>query len=153
MSPSQHTSRPTSHPRSRHRKRKPRRSLTLLAPAIVALFVLVLVGYAFAGSSGRIAPGVEIAGVEVGGLSSAQAHQKLAKASAKLSWVPIEFVARSKHFDVAPAQLGITIDWDAAIAKARRDGDGFGPCAVTSAWRRASSAAISSRPSNPLRLP
>jgi vancomycin resistance protein YoaR len=127
MNPSQHISRPTSHPRSRHRKRKPRRSLTLLAPAIASLFVLVLVGYAFAGSSGRIPPGVEIAGVDVGGLSSAQAHQKLEKASAKLSWVPIEFVARSKHFDVAPAQLGITIDWDGAIAKARRDGDGFGP--------------------------
>ena len=127
MSSSQHISRPTSHPRSRHRKHKSRRSLALLAPAFVALSLLVLVGYAFAGSSDRIATGVEIAGVNVGGLSSAQARQKLEKASAKLTWVPVEFVARSERFQVAPAQLGITIDWDAAIARARRDGDGLGP--------------------------
>jgi len=127
MSSSQHISRPTSHPRSRHRKRKSRRSLVLLAPAIVAVSLLVLVGYAFAGSSDRIAAGVEIAGVNVGGLTSAEAHQKLEKASRKLTWAPVEFVAKSKRFEVAPAQLGIIINWDAAIARARRDGDGVGP--------------------------
>ena len=127
MSPSQHTSRPTSHPRSRHRKRKSRRSLTFIAPAIVALSVLALVGFAFAGSSDRIATGVKIAGVDVGGLTSAEAHQKLEKASSKLAWVLVEFIAEGKHYQVAPAQLGITIDWDAAIAKARREGDGVGP--------------------------
>jgi vancomycin resistance protein YoaR len=127
MSPSQHTSRPTSHPRSRHRKRKSRRSLVLLVPAVVALALLVLVGYAFAGSSDRIAAGVEIAGVNVGGLSSSQAHQKLEKATRKLTWVPVKLVARGNHFEVAPAQLGIAVDWDAAIAKARHAGDGAGP--------------------------
>ncbi len=127
MSSSQHISRPTSHPRSRHRKRKSRRPAVLLAPAIVALSVLVLVGYAFAGSSNRIAAGVEIAGVNVGGLTPAQAHQKLEKASAKLTWVPVEFVAGGERFEVAPAQLGIIVDWNEAIARARRDGDGIGP--------------------------
>ncbi|MGA9761431.1 MAG: VanW family protein [Gaiellaceae bacterium] len=99
----------------------------MLAPAILALFVLVVVGYAFAGSSDRIAAGVEIAGVNVGGLTSAQARQKLEKASGKLTWVPVELVARDKHFEVAPAQLGIDVDWDGAIARARREGDGTGP--------------------------
>ena len=127
MSPSQHTSRPSSHQRSRRRKRRSRRPLILLAPAIVALSVLALVGLAFAGSSDRIATGVEIAGIDVGGLTSAQARQKLEKASAKLSWVPVEFVTKSKRFEVAPAQLGIIIDWDAAVAEARRDGSGVGP--------------------------
>ena len=127
MSPYQHTSRPTSHPRSRHRKRKSRRSLALIVPAVAALAVLVMVGYAFAGSSDRIAAGVEIAGVNVGGLTSSQAHQKLEKASRKLTWVPVKLVAKGKRFEVAPAQLGIAVDWDAAIARARRDGDGTGP--------------------------
>ena len=126
MSP-QHTSRPTSHPRSRHRKRRSRLPWFLLAPAFLALFVLVVVGYAFAGSSDHIAAGVEIAGVNVGGLTSAQARQKLEKASEKLTWVPVEFVARSKHFEVAPAQLGIEVDWNGAIARARHEGDGVGP--------------------------
>jgi vancomycin resistance protein YoaR len=127
MSPSQHTSRPSSHQRSRRRKRRSRRPLILLAPAIVALSVLALVGLAFAGSSDRIATGVEIAGIDVGGLTSAQARQKLEKASAKLTWVPVEFVAKGKRFEVAPAQLGILVDWGAAVAKARRDGSGVGP--------------------------
>jgi vancomycin resistance protein YoaR len=127
MSPYQHTSRPTSHPRSRHRKRKSRRSLALIVPAVAALAVLVMVGYAFAGSSDRIAAGVEIAGINVGGLTSSQAHQKLEKASRKLTWVPVKLVAKGKRFEVAPAQLGIAVDWDAAIARARRDGDGTGP--------------------------
>ena len=127
MSPSQHISRPTTHPRSRHRKRKSRHPLVFVAPALVALAVLVVVGYAFAGSTDRIATGVEIAGVDVGGLSSAQARQKLEKSSARLTWVPVEFVAKSKRFKVAPAQLGIIIDWNAAIARARREGDGVGP--------------------------
>ena len=127
MSPSKHISRPTSHPRSRHRKRKSRRPLLFIAPAIVALSVLVVVGYAFAGSSNRIATGVEIAGVDVGGLTATEAQQKLEKASSKLAWVPVELIAKGKHFEVAPAQLGITIDWNAAIARARRDGDGVGP--------------------------
>jgi vancomycin resistance protein YoaR len=101
--------------------------MALLAPAIVALSLLVVVGYAFAGSSNRIAAGVEIAGVDVGGLTSAQARQKLEKTSAKLTWVPIDFVAARKHFEVSPAQLGISFEWNAAIAKARRDGHGIGP--------------------------
>lgn len=127
VSPSQHIPRPSSHQRPRRRKRRSRRPLILLAPAIAALSLLALVGLAFAGSSDRIAAGVEIAGIDVGGLTSAQARQKLEKASAKLTWVPVEFVAKGKSFEVAPAQLGIIIDWDAAVAKARRDGDGVGP--------------------------
>ena len=89
--------------------------------------MLVLVGFAFAGSSDRLAAGVKIAGIDVGGLTSAQAHRKLEKASEKLTWVPVNFVAKGKRFQVAPAQLGINVDWDAAIVEARRDGDGFGP--------------------------
>src|SRR5664280_2801976 len=127
MSPSEHISRPTSHPRSRHRKRKSRRPLLFIAPAIVALSVLVVVGYAFAVSPNRISTGVEIAGVDVGGLTATEAQQKLEKASSKLARVPVELIAKGKHFEVAPAQLGITIDWNAAIARARRDGDGVGP--------------------------
>ena len=96
-------------------------------PAIVALSVLALIGLAFAGSPDRIATGVEIAGIDVGGLTSAQARQKLEKASAKLTWVPVKFIARDKRFEVAPAQLGILVDWDAAVAIARRDGNGVGP--------------------------
>lgn len=127
MSSSQHISRHTSHPRSRHRQRKSRHPLIYVGPVLIALSLFFLVGLAFAGSSDQIAKGVEIAGVDVGGLSAAQARQKLEKASAKLTWAPVEFVAKGTSYEVAPAQLGIIVDWDAAIAKARRDGDGIAP--------------------------
>ncbi|MGD0274295.1 MAG: VanW family protein [Gaiellaceae bacterium] len=99
----------------------------MLAPALVALFLIALVGIGFAGSSGRIAAGVEIAGVNVGGLTSAQAQRKLEQTSSKLSWVPVEFRADGKRFSIAPAQLGVQIDWSSAIDTARHDGDGLGP--------------------------
>lgn len=140
MSSSQHTSRPTSHPRSRHRKRKSRHLPIYLAPALVTLFLFLLVGFAFAGSSDRIAPGVKIAGVDVGGLSAAQARQKLEKASAKLTWVPVELVARDSHYEVAPAQLGIIVNWDAAIERRAATATESRRCVDTSDWRCGCSA-------------
>jgi vancomycin resistance protein YoaR len=101
--------------------------MVLLVPALVALFLIALVGIGFAGSSGRLAAGVEIAGVNVGGLTPAQAQRKLENTSNKLSWVPVEFRADGKSFSIAPAQLGIQIDWSTAIDTARHDGDGLGP--------------------------
>jgi vancomycin resistance protein YoaR len=85
---------------------------------------LMLVGIAFAGSADEIASGARIAGIDVGGLTAAKARQKLEKASARVAWVPIEFVVENKRFEVAPAQLGIDIDWTDAVASARHDGDG-----------------------------
>jgi vancomycin resistance protein YoaR len=111
----------------RRGRRRSRRLLILLAPGLLALSLVALVGIAFAGSSDRIAAGVEISGVDVGGLTAAEAHKKLEQTAAKVAWRPVEFVAANRHFRVAPAQLGIQADWDAAIETARRDGDGFGP--------------------------
>ena len=91
----------------------------------VVVCALGLVGIGFAGSSRQIAAGVEIAGIDVGGLTPAQAKQKLERASQKLSWTAVDFLAAGKSFRVAPAQLGVELDWDAAIASARREGEGF----------------------------
>lgn len=99
----------------------------MLAPALVALFLIALVGIGFAGSSGRIAAGVEIAGVNVGGLTPAQAQRKLEQTSRKLFWVPVEFRADGKRFSIAPVQIGVQTDWSAAIDTARHDGAGLGP--------------------------
>lgn len=111
----------------RRRRRRRRRSLLLLVPVLAVLFVLVVVGIGFAGSSDRIAAGVRIAGMNVGGLTPAQARQKLKRAFGKVAWVPVELRAGNKQVMISPAQLGVSIDWPAAINSARNDGDKLGP--------------------------
>lgn len=99
----------------------------LLAPVVVVALVISIVGIGFAGSSDRLASGVEIAGTNVGGLTVSEARHKLESASAKLAWAPVEFVAAGKHFTIAPAQLGVEVDWKTAIERARRESDELGP--------------------------
>jgi vancomycin resistance protein YoaR len=127
MSSTRHYYQSSSYRRSRRRRRRSRRSLKLLAPGFVALFLIALVGIGFAGSSDRIATGVEVAGTDVGGMTTGEARRTLEKAYQKLVWVPADFVAAGKHFKITPAQLGVQVDWKTAVETARRDGDGFGP--------------------------
>jgi hypothetical protein len=95
-------------------------------------FVLLAVagsalGLAFAGSPGRIAAGVRIEGVDVGGLKPHAAERLLERRARKLQRVPVMFTAGERRWRVTPEQLGVRADWHAAVAIARRHGDGFGP--------------------------
>ncbi len=127
MNSTRNNYRSSSAQRKRRKRRRTRRSLFFLVPALIALSLIAVVGIGFAGSSDRVPAGVEIAGVNVGGLTSAQARRKLEQTATKLSWVPVEFRAAGKRFNIAPAQLGVQIDWSAAIDIARHDGDALGP--------------------------
>jgi vancomycin resistance protein YoaR len=99
-----------------------------LAAAVVALAVLALVlGLVFAGSPSRLAEGTEIAGVDVGGLTPADATRLLERRSAKLANVPVTFTAGDTHWRIRPKALGVEVDWHAAVDAAAREGDGFGP--------------------------
>jgi vancomycin resistance protein YoaR len=99
---------------------------TLLA-AVLLLLIGLVVGLVFAGPSDRIATGVKIAGVDVGGLSPAQARSLLQKRSAKLEHVPVVFVSGSHRFEITPARLGVKVNWGAAVEAAQNRGGGFGP--------------------------
>jgi vancomycin resistance protein YoaR len=94
---------------------------------LLGTLVAGIVGLVFAGSSDRIATGVRIAGVDVGGLTGAQARALLEKRAAKLQHVPVVFVSGSHRFEVTPARLAVRIDWNAAVATAEDRGDGFAP--------------------------
>jgi vancomycin resistance protein YoaR len=110
---------------------RPRRRRLLLRwglPLVVVLAVLALiVGFAFAGSPGRIAAGVTIAGVDVGGLNSAQARSELQRRFAAVERQAVDFSAAGHTFRISPAELGVQPDWGAAIAQAQRVGSGSGP--------------------------
>jgi vancomycin resistance protein YoaR len=98
----------------------------LLALAVITALA-VLVGFAFAGSAARLAEGVLIAGVDVGGLRPAEARALLEGRSESLAGVPVAFTAGGRSWPITPAQLGVTVDWAAAVAAAERQGEGFGP--------------------------
>jgi vancomycin resistance protein YoaR len=98
---------------------------TAIATGAIAL--IVVVGLAFAGSPARIAEGVTIAGIEVGGLTPSAAVRTLEHRAAVASREPVVFTAAGKRFSASPRQLGVEADFAGAVALARRENDGFGP--------------------------
>jgi vancomycin resistance protein YoaR len=100
------------------------RGVILVAVLAVAAMAL---GLAFAGSPSRLASGVRIAGVDVGGKTARQASAALARRADALSAVPVTFRVGSHTWQLEPRRLGIRVDWGAAVDAVRRQGEGFGP--------------------------
>jgi vancomycin resistance protein YoaR len=99
---------------------------TVILVAIAALAALVL-GLAFAGSPSRLAGGVRIAGVDVGGKTSREARALLERRAKALAAVPVTFRVGSRSWQLQPRHLGVRVDWAAAVDAVRRQGEGFGP--------------------------
>ena len=93
--------------------------------------VLVLggttLGLAFAGSPERLPAGSEIAGIDVSGLTAADARAMLKQRSRELGRVPVVFTANGKRWRVKPDAVVAEVDWAAAVEAARQQGEGFGP--------------------------
>src|SRR5688572_5708713 len=112
------------------RRRKSARARTLrfalLAVGGLAL-LLVVIGFAFAGSSSSLPEGAKIAGIDVGGLSPQAAQQVLERRALELRRVPVVFTRRDRRFTIRPASVAVEVDWATAIEAARQEGEGFGP--------------------------
>jgi vancomycin resistance protein YoaR len=102
-----------------------RRRLLVLALAIVATGVVL--GLVFAGSPTTIADGVQIDGVDVGGMNVADARGLLERRSAALATRPVVFTAGRRRFAIRPVELGVESDWKEAVDSAERQGSGFAP--------------------------
>jgi vancomycin resistance protein YoaR len=87
----------------------------------------MVLGLAFAGSPSRLANGVRIAGVDVGGTTPRQARSILQRRADALASVPVTFRVGSRTWQLQPRHLGIRVDWRAAVDAVRRQGNGFGP--------------------------
>ena len=112
----------------RSRPRRRRLLLTWGLPLLAVLAVLALVvGFAFAGSPDRIASGVTVAGVSVGGMTPEQARSTLQRRFAATRQQPVSFTAAGNTFRISAAELGVQPDLNAAIAQAQRVGAGSGP--------------------------
>jgi vancomycin resistance protein YoaR len=95
--------------------------------AAIMAAVGVFLGLAFAGSPDRIAAGVRIAGVNVGGLTAGEATAKLEARARALARKPVIFTAAGHTWRIRPGNLGVEVDWNAAAGIALHQGDGFAP--------------------------
>jgi vancomycin resistance protein YoaR len=111
------------------RRRRKQNGLRLHPLTIAAILVAIglLVGLAFAGSEAKLAAGVRIAGVDVGGLTPSEAQALLDARSKALENVPVTFTAPGRTWRLRPKQLGVEVDWHDAVAAATREGGGLGP--------------------------
>ncbi|MFL5940231.1 MAG: VanW family protein [Gaiellaceae bacterium] len=116
----------------RVRSRRRSRSRTLLVQRLAVLAVVAVaggavLGFVFAGSPSRIAAGVRIDGVNVGGMTSSEARAKLERRAAALAQVPVTFTAAGHEWRLRPVSLGVEADWGAAVKVALDQGDGLPP--------------------------
>jgi vancomycin resistance protein YoaR len=115
----------------RTRRRAPARRRLVLQRGLPALAlvgaVALVVGLAFAGSSSKLAAGSRIAGIDVGGLTPAQARRLLERRARAYENRPVRFSTGSRTWSISPSDLGVAFDWPAAISEVQRRGDGFGP--------------------------
>ena len=109
---------------ARTRKVQTRRRVAVVS-GVALLVLLLVVGIGFAGSTDRIPAGVAVAGIDVGGLTPAEAEQALARRADDAANLPVVFVSGQERFEVVPSETGIAADWNAAIAEAMAKGEGF----------------------------
>ena len=99
----------------------------MAAAVLFGVLAIAVLWLAFAGSAARLADGVSIAGVDVSGMTPAQARVELERRAAAVAATPVVFAAGDRTWQLTPRQLGLAVDWAAAVEAARREGDGFGP--------------------------
>jgi lipoprotein-anchoring transpeptidase ErfK/SrfK len=117
------------------------RTLALTAVLIVALLAAAGGVYAYdKGKEGQIAPGIRVNGVDVGGMSSAAARQKLRAALLEPLNRPVTARYEGRKFRLTPQQAAIGVDIDGSVRRAldrSRQGSMF-----TRAWREVRGAPV-----------
>ena len=98
-----------------------------MATAFLLAVVFVGVAFVYAGSPNTLPAGVEIAGVDVAGLSPAAAVRRLERREAALRGVPLSVRVDGRTYQVRPADVGLDVDWRAAVAEAQGKTDGVRP--------------------------
>ncbi len=112
----------------RRRQARVRRIRRLsLAALVLAVALAIVASIVYAGSPGRLAQGLRVDGVEVGGLSTGEATRALERRSTTSLGTPVEFAAGGHVFRIKARDIGLVPDWGAAVSSARHAGDGFGP--------------------------
>src|SRR5436305_7377479 len=116
---------------SRHarRRRSSRRLLLQRAGVAIAaiLVVVVVLGLALAGSPARVPSGVQVGGIDVGGLTSAEARKQLEARSRAVAGRPVVFRAAGRKWKLSARELEVRVNWRRAISSALQQGEGLAP--------------------------
>ena len=117
------------------------RTVALTAVLIVALLAAAGGVYAYdKGKDGQIAQGIKVNGVDVGGMSTAAARQKLRAALLEPLNRPVTARYEGRTFRLTPQQAAIGVDIDGSVRRAldrSRQGSMF-----TRAWREVRGAPV-----------
>ncbi|MCX6463905.1 MAG: VanW family protein, partial [Pseudonocardiales bacterium] len=95
-----------------------RRRLPLLVTAAVVLALGLLYVGDLVLTSGSVPRGTTVAGVDVGGLSLADAEQRLRAAVEPRSTQPVPVTAGDVTSEIDPVAAGLTVDWEGTLAQA-----------------------------------
>ncbi|QFZ24910.1 hypothetical protein EKG83_45910 [Saccharothrix syringae] len=98
-------------------KRKRRRKIGLVAASVLGLLV-VLYGLDVFLSGGNVPRGVTVAGVDVGGLSHAEAEEKLRTEIEPRLAAPVKTRAGDVEAELDPKAAGLELDWAATLDRA-----------------------------------
>jgi len=114
-----------------------------LAVALLLVLLALAAGIGFAGSASHIAAGVEIAGVNVGGMTAEEAQARLEAASQRSESVPVVFTAGGATFPLKPSDVEARADWAAAVDDALAKADGPVPLrGLERLWLRVTGASV-----------
>jgi vancomycin resistance protein YoaR len=99
------------------RPRRRRRALLLTGLGVVGLLVL-LYAVDLVSSSGTVPRGVTVAGQEIGGLSHAEAEQRVRAAVEPRTTQPVAVAVGDVTSEIDPKTAGLTVDWPGTIDRA-----------------------------------
>ena len=94
-----------------------RRALLLTAAAVVGLLVL-LYAVDLVSSSGSVPRGVTVAGQPIGGLSHAEAEQRVRAAVEPRTTQPVAVAVGDVTSEIDPKTAGLTVDWPGTLDRA-----------------------------------
>jgi vancomycin resistance protein YoaR len=90
----------------------------LLAGAVLVLLLLVLAAAAAASASDEVPRGVRVGGLELGGLSAAEAEQRIAQGLSGETTSPVSLVADDEVLTLEPVAAGLELDAGATAREA-----------------------------------
>ncbi len=96
--------------------------IAVAAPLAVALCASVVFAMDRASNGGEILGGVTVGGVELSGLSEAQARRALQGLEANMRSDPLTFDVQGTRFQLLPSEIGFDLDEEALLAAALRNG-------------------------------
>lgn len=107
----------------------------LAAIGLLALFILIFAAFQYAGRD-NVRTGVHAFGVDLSGMTEDDARIALTEAVQERGREPLVLTDGNRTWELSAAELGLTMDIDAALADAMDEGrSGIGPSRMALLWR------------------